>query len=84
MECTNARPSCTGLMAIRCMTALHQLTCPWGLMAMTASCMLSSNAVNSLRLLSSAWKLFPPSLPMSSEATFPFQGVSYTYASNCK
>jgi Flp pilus assembly protein TadG len=33
---------------------------------------------------SSAWKFFPPSLPISSEAVFPFQGVSYTYSSNCQ
>jgi Flp pilus assembly protein TadG len=33
---------------------------------------------------SSLWSAFPPSLPIVSEGVFPFQGASYTYASNCQ
>ncbi len=31
-----------------------------------------------------AGSYFPPSLPMSSEAVFPYQGATYAYQSNCQ
>ena len=42
---------------MRCMTALDQRTCPSGVMATTASCMESSMAASSWRLLSSLGKV---------------------------